>query len=163
MDAGPNFELGGLIEGDADYFLPSGHMTNWTVLPYLKRIADLPIQLNYGGHDMVNPQLIADTVVDLKASECHMFPTAGHSVMLDEPSELYPKIKDFLVRVEDANGFHANGECPGKPLPSSKGADNVNPSHDYTVIALSCFVSFGLGICAGMNRQKRYGYIAVGR
>ena len=167
--AGINGETGQIC-GPTDFFLPSGHTTNWTVLPYLHRVQDLPMQLNYGGHDLVRPQLIADTVQDLRKPECNMLPTAGHSLELDAPEHLYPLMRDFLVRLETAIAnnvpFHptAAHACPrgasvGK---KTKMTDQSNSTFGWVLAMLvAVVVSFTLGAWFGKRRQKRSEYEAV--
>ena len=104
------------LTGPTD-FLWTGDTTasisNWTVLPDLHRVV-VPVQLNYGEYDFVSPHLVADTAAQLSNVECHRVPRAGHSLALDSPEYVYPKMRDFLKRVETtpAARFRPDGVCP---------------------------------------------------
>jgi pimeloyl-ACP methyl ester carboxylesterase len=126
VNAGINGETAQLA-GVSDIFLTSsGHINHWTVLPYLNAEADiarLPIQLNYGAADMVRPRLIADTTANLEAVECNVMARAGHSVLLDAPAEVYPKIRHFLERVQEFYDSGGTGRFANDP-------DAKCPTHD---------------------------------
>ena len=131
VDAGiSTLDLSRMI-GDSDIFLPplNATMRGWSVLPQLHTLHSIPVQLNYGTYGMVSPRLVADTAAalsnggDYSMVECHRLPRAAHSLLLDSPDEAYPKIRDFLLRVEvsSATGyaFQAHGECPTSQISSS--------------------------------------------
>jgi len=169
VDAGINGETATAISGPTDFFLPSGSATDWTVLPRLHKISELPIQLNYGGHDMVRPQLIADTAADLNKVECNRLDRAGHSVLLDAPSECYPLIRDFLVRLEDsiANNHpflpSTSAACPDRdtPVDSESSKDAISKKSFAVTVLITIALSFGIGTWFGRREQKRSSYETI--
>ena len=169
----------GKMMGFTDVFLPPADvsMHGWTVLPELHKLRHIPVQLNYGGYDFVRPRLVAETAAELGGPsmvECHRFMRAAHSILLDAPAEVYPKIKDFLLRVEDdTSPFYANGTCP-------PGADNVagddmllnqdewSPQYRHgagatntptlatcLVLLVSMVATFKLGLWAGARKHRK--------
>jgi hypothetical protein len=162
VNAGINGETAQLA-GVTDFFLPSGHTTNWTVLPLLHRIAKIPIQLNYGEFDMVRPQLIADTAVSLSMVECNKVPRAGHSVFLDSPMELFPIIRDFIARVElsvsSNKTFHPIdvAVCPGKFVTTPNYVSSQSTvTLSVTLLVAIVFIIFSTSLVTGVLIGRRW-------
>lgn len=163
------------LTGTNDLFYPpdSVRMKGWSVLQNLYKLQNrVPIQLNYGGYDFVRPRLIADTAAAVggNAVECHVLPRAGHSVLLDSPTQVYANIRSFLQRVEATDrGFYANGTCPIwnerehriEPTEGTHfvifGTPRQRSSAEVVVLVL---VSLGLaylfGVRVGRRRNKKF-------
>lgn len=172
VDAGiSKLDLSSMI-GDSDIFLPplNATMRGWTVLPQLHKLHSIPVQLNYGTYDMVSPRLVADTATALTNNgddsmvECHRLPRAAHSILLDAPDEAYPKIRDFLLRVEASSAtgyaFQPHGDCPTSQISSSTALEPKDPSLLPSMIWVLVFVwslaaSFKVGLWVGAGQTVR--------
>eukprot|EP00977_Amphora_coffeiformis_P018299 scaffold6378_cov176-Amphora_coffeaeformis.AAC.10 len=131
------------LAGPSDFF-DDFHSTlgNWTVLPVLNKDEDIakafpPVQLNFGEFDFVHPRLVAETVSALGYAkvECNRVPRAGHSLLLDSPEFVYPKMRDFLRRVDQQGPLFridTNAVCPVYH-DSSGQAQSPGNSHDSSV------------------------------
>ena len=175
--------------GDANDAAAS--LTDWTVLPEL-HVVTVPVQLNYGEYDFVSPHLVADTAAELSMVECHWVPRAGHSLMLDSPEFVYPKMRDFLMRVEEFTGNNRGrafrtdpeGVCPvyahhGITTATVVVAATTTTTHfggssATTVVEASILMgllllllfAFTIGFCVGqrhsMKQRDTRGYEMVG-
>jgi len=93
------------LAGPSDFFDDfNSTLGNWTVLPTLEKDEDIaktfpPVQLNYGEYDFVHPRLVAVTAgaIGYTNVECNRVPRAGHSLLLDSPEFVYPKIRDLFT------------------------------------------------------------------
>jgi len=167
------------MTGPTDFFLTgsaAATLTNWSVLDRLHTLSStLPVQLNYGAYDMVRPRLVAETAAQLQVVECNRLARAGHALLLDAPTEVYPKIRDFLRRVEEPLSFRADPDAVCPVLHDNNQQEQYfvkmndasrHHSGVLVLVALVCLVgvSFGLGFWVGAKRNKRItrGYEMVG-
>ena len=175
------------LSGPTDMFYPppGTALRGWSVLDQLRQLSDrVPVQLNYGGYDMVSPLLIADTAAAIGGSavECHEVAQSAHAILLDAPETVYPYMRDFLQRVEefvqDNNirrgqaPFKSNGSCPvlrdGILYYENNQSDiPANKMHHWIVVgnrtillalvfAVTSAVSYWVGIKVGSRRNKKY-------
>jgi len=171
------------MTGPTDFFLPgsaaAATLTDWSVLDRLHTLSStLPVQLNYGAYDMVRPRLVAETVAELPVVECNRLARAGHALLLDAPTEVYPKIRDFLRRVEEPLSLFRvdpDAVCPvlhddnnQQDQYSVMMHDASRHPHNGILVAMVALVlmvvSFSLGFWIGSKRNKgnARGYEMVG-
>lgn len=93
------------FQGDNE-FVMVGALKDWDRRADIHRIA-VPTYLTFGGHEtmpLAAAQRMAKTIPD---ATLHVTPNAGHGQMLDNPTDYFSHLGDWLVKTDTKTAFHS--------------------------------------------------------
>lgn len=85
------------INKDAHHQIGVDISNNYNLFPYLERIRDIPIFIAQGSDDILDPQVINDTLVTyLNDAQLEEINDSGHWTVIEQPQEIMRLVRLFF-------------------------------------------------------------------